>query len=130
MGSSVRASVCCGAMLSVLLGGCSGIRTIVAPSKPAADKVDPVAPVLSPDLSPEEAERLSRGTRARIEATEELVRPLDGKAFSPDQAETYATIQSFLAKAKEALHRRDLQRASTLADKAHILADELVQTRH
>jgi hypothetical protein len=120
------------AVLALLLAGCAGYRPGVVPPKPEAQKPaspGPVAPVLSPDLSPEEAERLSRQTRARIDATEELIRPVDEKALPPDRAEAYATIQSFLAKAKEALQRRDLQRAATLADKAGILAEELVQGR-
>ncbi len=125
----VKTSLWCGVTLAVLLAGCAELRAIVAPPKPGAEKAGPVAPVLSPDVSPEEAERLHREAQARIDATEELVRPLDGKALPPDQAEIYSTIQSFLAKAKEALQRRDLQRAVTLADKARILANELVQTR-
>src|SRR5437667_28740 len=125
----LRRSIWCVA-LALLLAGCAGFPAAVAPPKPGAEKAAPVAPVLSPDVSPEAAERLSRETRARLDATEGLLRPLDGKALPPAQAETYSTIQSFLAKAREALERQDLQRAATLADKAHILARELVETRH
>ena len=107
-------------LAAALLACCAELPAAVAP---------PVAPVLSPDVSPEAAERLSRETRARLDATEGLLRPLDGKALPPEQAETYSTIQSFLAKAREALERQDLQRAATLADKANILAQELVQPR-
>jgi hypothetical protein len=127
-----RKPVWCGVALAAVLTGCAELRTIVPPPKPAAEKAAPAGPVLSPpvlspEVSPEEAERLSRETMARIDATEELVRPVDGKNLPPDQAETYSTIQNFLAKAREALGRRDLQRALTLADKAHILAEELVK---
>jgi len=133
-----RKSVWCGVALAAVLTGCAERRTIVPPPKPAVEKAvpppkpavekaAPPAPVLSPEVSPEEAERLSRETMARIDATEELVRPIDGKSLPPDEAETYSTIQNFLAKAREALGRRDLQRALTLADKAHILAEELVK---
>lgn len=124
-----RKSVWCGVALAALLAGCAELRAVVAPPKPGAEKAGPPGPVLSPEVSPEEAERLSRETMARIDATEELVRPIDGKTLPPDQAETYSTIQNFLAKAREALGRRDLQRALTLADKAHILAEELVKAR-
>jgi len=117
-------------LAAALLACCAELPAAVAPPKPGAEKAAPVAPVLSPDVSPEAAERLSRETRARLDATEGLLRPLDGKALPPAQAETYSTIQSFLAKAREALERQDLQRAATLADKAHILARELVETRH
>jgi len=114
--------------LALLLAGCAGVPAVVAPPKPAAEKVAPVAPPRPPEASLE-AERLSRETRTRLDATEGLLRPLDGKALPPAQAETYSTIQSFLAKAREALERQDLQRAATLADKANILAQELVQPR-
>ena len=115
-----KAHLLAGELAAALLACCAELPAAVAP---------PVAPVLSPDVSPEAAERLSRETRARLDATEGLLRPLDGKALPPEQAETYATIQSFLAKAREALERQNLQRAATLADKANILAQELVQTR-
>ena len=125
----LRRSVWCVA-LALLLAGCAGFPAVVAPPKPAAEKVAPVAPPRPAEASLEAAERLSRETRTRLDATEGLLRPLDGKALPPAQAETYSTIQSFLAKAREALERQDLQRAATLADKAHILARELVETRH
>jgi len=115
-----KAHLLAGELAAALLACCAELPAAVAP---------PVAPVLSPDVSPEAAERLSRETRARLDATEGLLRPLDGKALPPEQAETYSTIQSFLAKAREALERQDLQRAATLADKANILAQELVQPR-
>jgi len=116
-------------LVAAILACCAELPAAVAPPKPGGEKAAPVAPVLSPDVSPEAAERLSRETRARLDATEGLLRPLDGKALPPEQAETYSTIQSFLAKAREALERQDLQRAATLADKANILAQELVQPR-
>ena len=124
-----KAHLLAGELAAALLACCAELPAAVAPPKPGAEKAAPVAPVLSPDVSPEAAERLSRETRARLDATEGLLRPLDGKALPPEQAETYSTIQSFLAKAREALERQDLQRAATLADKANILAQELVQPR-
>jgi hypothetical protein len=116
-------------LVALFLASCAGIPAVVAPPKLAAEKPAPVAPPRPPEASPEAAERLSRETRARLDATEGLLQPLDGKALPPEQAETYSTIQSFLAKAREALERQDLQRAATLADKANILAQELVQPR-
>jgi hypothetical protein len=121
------------AALALLLAGCTALRPAAAPPRPETEKPAaapaPVAPVLAPEVSPEEAERLSRQTRARVDATEELVRTVDEKTLPPAQAEAYATIQSFLEKAKEALQHRDLQRAAILADKAGILAEELVRGR-
>ncbi|HKN48108.1 MAG TPA: hypothetical protein VJ144_09065 [Candidatus Polarisedimenticolia bacterium] len=120
----LRRSIWCVA-LALLLAGCAGFPAVVAPPKPAAEKVAPVAPPRPPEASPEAAERLSRETRARLDATEGLLRPLDGKVVPAEQAERYSTVQSLLAKAKDALQRRDLQGAAALAEKAHLLASEL-----
>ena len=68
---------------------------------------------------------MRREAQKRIDGTERLVRQIDQKKLVGQQQQNFETIQSFLAKAKEALSARDLQRAFTLADKAYLLADEL-----
>ena len=68
---------------------------------------------------------MRREAERRIAGTERLVRQIDQKKLAGQQQQNFETIQSFLAKAKEALSARDLQRAFTLADKAYLLADEL-----
>jgi len=79
--------------------------------------------VLSPGV--EDEQRMRREAQKRIDGTERLVRQIDQKKLVGQQQQNFETIQSFLAKAKEALSARDLQRAFTLADKAYLLADEL-----
>jgi hypothetical protein len=76
-------------------------------------------------VTPEEEKRLQAGVRARIDGTERLVRQIDEWRLQGEQRESFLTIQSFLAKAREALLARDVQRALTLAEKAYLLADEL-----
>lgn len=78
-------------------------------------------------LSPEVADeaRVRREAQRRIEGTERLARQIDQKKLAGEQQQSFQTIQSFVAKAKEALSSGDLQRAFTLADKAYLLADEL-----
>jgi hypothetical protein len=56
------------------------------------------------------------------------MRQVDQKRLPDSQNQNVHTVQSFLAKAKEALGERDMQRALTLADKASVLADELVKS--
>jgi len=73
----------------------------------------------------EDEQRMRREAQKRIDGTERLVRQIDQKKLVGQQQQNFETIQSFLAKAKEALSARDLQRAFTLADKAYLLADEL-----
>ena len=82
--------------------------------------------MLSPGV--EDEQRMRREAQKRIDGTERLVRQIDQKKLVGQQQQNLETIQSFLAKAKEALSARDLQRAFTLADKAYLLADELSRT--
>lgn len=83
------------------------------------------SPVLTPQASAEEEQRIKSQAERRIEGTERLVQKIDPSRLVREQRENYLTIQSFLVKAREALSTRDVQRAFTLADKAYLLADEL-----
>lgn len=101
--------------------------TLPAPAGPpprsAAIPREP--PVLAPQASAEEEQRLKTQAERRIEGTEKLVQRIDPARLPREQQENYRTIQSFLVKAREALSTRDVQRAFTLADKAYFLADEM-----
>ena len=92
---------------------------------PATSPPPPPPAVLSPSASPEAERRLSATAQSRIDGAEQLVRALEPKPMAADQQESFATIQSFLVKAREAMSAKDFQRAFTLADKAHQLAEDL-----
>ncbi|HEY7654226.1 MAG TPA: hypothetical protein VIG07_15510 [Methylomirabilota bacterium] len=95
------------------------------PPRTASIPRETPAPVLAPQASAEEEQRIKSQAERRIEGTERLVQKIDPSRLAREQQENYLTIQSFLAKAREALSSRDVQRAFTLADKAFLLADEL-----
>ncbi len=95
------------------------------PPRTASIPRETPAPVLAPQASAEEEQRIKNQAERRIEGTERLVQKIDPSRLAREQQENYLTIQSFLAKAREALSSRDVQRAFTLADKAFLLADEL-----
>ena len=95
-------------------------RTAAIPREPNLP-----APVLTPQASAEDEQRIKSQAERRIEGTERLVQKIDPSRLVREQRENYLTIQSFLVKAREALSTRDVQRAFTLADKAYLLADEL-----
>jgi outer membrane biosynthesis protein TonB len=95
------------------------------PPRSAAIPREP--PVLAPQASAEEEQRLKTRAERRIEGTEKLVQRIDPARLPREQQENYRTIQSFLVKAREALSTRDVQRAFTLADKAYLLADEMAK---
>jgi hypothetical protein len=83
--------------------------------------------VLSPQVGEREEARLKQAATSRIDRAERLVKQVDPKTLGKEQHETFETVQSFLAKAREAMSAKDFQRAFTLADKAKVLAEELVK---
>jgi outer membrane biosynthesis protein TonB len=95
------------------------------PPPPRTAAIPREPPVLAPQASAEEEQRLKTQAERRIEGTEKLVQRIDPARLPREQQENYRTIQSFLVKAREALSTRDVQRAFTLADKAYFLADEM-----
>ena len=102
-----------------------------APSPPAA--AGPAAPpappprVLGQQVSSEDEKRIQGDAQRRIDRTERLVKQIDQRRLIGDQHQNLLTVQSFLVKAREALSEKDVQRALTLADKAFLLAEELVK---
>ena len=105
--------------------------TPAAPSAPAAPgPAAPPAPaprVLGQQVSSEDEKRIQGDAQRRIDRTERLVKQIDQRRLIGDQHQNLLTVQSFLVKAREALSEKDVQRALTLADKALLLAEELVK---
>ena len=99
-----------------------------APSPPGP-AVPPAAPprVLGQQVSSEDEKRIQGDAQRRIDRTERLVKQIDQRRLIGDQHQNLLTVQSFLVKAREALSEKDVQRALTLADKAYLLAEELVK---
>jgi len=134
-------------IVTVLLMGCAQLKAVFAPTPPPPPpppsappvKKAPVSPpllpplppppppVLSPQVGREDEDRLKREATSRIQKAEQIVQQVDQKKLGKEQQETFSTIQSFLAKAKEALSTQDFQLAFNLSDKAHVLAEELVR---
>jgi hypothetical protein len=116
--------------LGVLLAvaGCAPAKP-AAPPRPAVPKAVPPAArppaVISPQTSPEEERRLAQLATTNIESAEQRLKQLGDRRLSAEQQDTAQTIRSFIAKAREALATNDLARASTLSDKARVLAEEL-----
>lgn len=97
--------------------------------EPAPPKKEPevAPPVLAPQVGKQDEEQLRREAGTRIQRAELLIGRIDEKKLTKDQQEQLLTIQSLLKSAKEAVESRDLTRASNLAEKARILAEELAQ---
>jgi uncharacterized protein HemY len=55
------------------------------------------------------------------------LKPLAGRTLDPQQSETLGQIRNYMTGARSALQEGDVRRASTLAEKAHQLADDLIK---
>jgi hypothetical protein len=99
------------------------------PAVPAAPVVPPAPQprILGQQVSSEDEKRIQGDAQRRIDRTERLVKQIDKRRLVGDQHQNLHTVQSFLVKAREALSEKDVQRALTLADKALLLAEELVK---
>lgn len=105
--------------------GDSPFRAAPPPPEPSPS---PPPPVLSPQVSTEEDARIRGDAQNRMTGTETLLRQVDSKKLGGQQQENFRIIESLLASAKDALYARDTQRARTLAEKAYLLAEDLVRS--
>ena len=103
----------------------SPFRTVPPPPEPSPS---PPPSVLSPQVSNEEDARQRGDAQNRMTGTETLLRQVDSKKLGGQQQENFRIIESLLASAKDALYARDTQRARTLAEKAYLLAEDLVRS--
>jgi len=103
-------------MVEALVFGCTTSKT--SPPKPS--------PVLLPD-SKAEGSRMAQEASLRIARAEQMANQVDQKRLTIEQHETYLSIKSFVVKAKKAVQAKDFARASTLAEKAIILTEELAK---
>lgn len=120
-------------LIALALTSCTRLKEILAPPTPSAPpsapaKKEPSRPpaVLSPQLSPAEEDRLRQQADTRIKGTERMVTRIDPKRLAKDQQETLSFIHGFLARGKAALANKEFQQAFNLADKAYVLAEELL----
>ncbi len=105
--------------------GDSPFRAAPPPPEPSPS---PPPPVLSPQVSTEEDARLRGDAQNRMTGTETLLRQVGSKKLGGQQQENFRIIESLLDSAKDALYARDTQRARTLAEKAYLLAEDLVRS--
>lgn len=68
-----------------------------------------------------------RSTEQLKLATEENLKKIEGHQLTPSQQEMVSQIKQFLEQSKTAAAAGDLDRAHSLATKAHLLSEELVQ---
>lgn len=88
--------------------------------------IEPAAQI-APGMTPEEAARQRRTTERLLAATDDQLQMLTAHTLGPAREETVGHIRNYMEHARLALKEGDLRRATTLAEKAHLLSDDLVR---
>jgi hypothetical protein len=86
------------------------------------------APQISPQLSPEERSRAQASAGENMRIAQQNLDSANGKKLSANQQDMADKIRGFLKQAQDAIAASDWNRASSLAEKARLLSDELVKS--
>lgn len=101
----------------------SGPRRIVVREGGASE---PAAQIV-PGIPPAEAARQRQNAENLLGSTGDQLKQLTKRTLDPQQQETVGQIRNYMEGARSALKEGDVQRASTLAEKAHLLSEDLAK---
>ena len=87
---------------------------------------EPAAQIV-PGMPPAEAARQRLNADNLLGSTNDQLKQLTKRTLDAQQQETVGQIRNYLEGARSALKEGDVQRAGTLAEKAHLLAEDLVK---
>jgi hypothetical protein len=82
---------------------------------------------IAPGMTPAEATRQRHNAEQLLGATDDKLKRLAGRTLDPKQRETVGQIRNYMEGARSALKEGDVRRANTLAQKAHLLSEDLVK---
>jgi len=82
---------------------------------------------IAPGLTPEEATRERRNAERWLGSTDDQLKQLADRTLNPQKRETVGQIHNYMDGARSALKEGDVRRASTLAQKAHLLSEDLLK---
>jgi len=80
-----------------------------------------------PGMTPAEAAQQRQNAERWLTSTDGQLKQLAVRSLNPQQQETVGQIRNYMEGARGALREGDVRRASTLAEKAHLLSDDLVK---
>ena len=103
-------------------------RRTATPTEPEPEPTKQEAPQISPQLSPEEKSRAQASTDADMKAAQQALDTAAHHTLNATQQDMSDKISSFLTQARDAINVADWLRAKNLAQKAHVLADELIRS--
>jgi hypothetical protein len=111
-------------------------RKLPAPSRDGAPRKivvreggasEPAAQI-APDITPAEAARQRQSVEQLLVSTDDQLKLLARRTLNAGQQETVGQIRNYMDGARSALKEGDVRRASTLAQKAHLLIEDLVRS--
>jgi hypothetical protein len=94
----------------------------------SADAGRPAAPLISPQLTPEEQSAAQQQTDDGLRGASQDLQATVGRTLSPTQADLADKVRGFMNQAREAGRTGDWPRARNLAQKARLLARELADS--
>jgi hypothetical protein len=80
-----------------------------------------------PGMTPVEATRQRQNAEQWLASTSHQLEQLAARTLDARQQDTVGQIRNYMEGARTALREGDVRRASTLAQKAHLLAEDLVK---
>ena len=82
---------------------------------------------IAPGMTPAEATRQRHNAEQLLGATDDKLKRLAGRPLDAKQQEAVGQIRNYMDGARSALKEGDVRRANTLAQKAHLLSEDLVK---
>jgi len=82
---------------------------------------------IAPGMTPAEATRQRHNAEQLLGASDDKLKRLTGRTLDAKQQETVGQIRNYMEGARSALKEGDVRRANTLAQKAHLLSEDLVR---
>ena len=90
---------------------------------------EPARPRIEPVLPAERRRQLTEDISSRLHDVDQKLGQISARKLTDEEKESADRIRSFAKQSHEALDRGDTQQASALADRALLLAQELVRAR-
>jgi hypothetical protein len=100
--------------------------TTTAATAPAPQP--PAPPQISPQVTPGQQAAIEQKVREQIAGTEENLRKVQGRQLTAGQRDIAEKVRSFLTQAGEEVKASNWTLASNLADKAHVLSEDLLRS--
>jgi len=100
-------------------------RVPIQPVPEAATSNKPPAPLLEPELTPQELASAQQQMNESVAIAQKNLAAAKGRRLNPAQADLTSKVTSFLQESKQAVNDGDWTRARNLAKKAQVLSEEL-----